>query len=290
MDASCEMQAYSAQELANTAWAYDALKVRSQPLMEAISSQALRTISSMQTQALMFLIDVDLPCHEALKTLADKVVLDFAVAMPLRHEDWNSEKPKAIIAKLHVDSFGTVGTRLLWDRLGVLEAPAEFCLRAEEEIGKVNAEDRAAFISDAEDQVSGRKHQRVFAYAEYEIEPPPGEAEITGKMLFENGFRGVRAETNLLQRMQLPVNSWVDRSLCAEMQMMTMFCCQLAKEGLAGGPELNAMLCGRLLVYTSIPPCLSCVGVLWQFLMNFPGMELQFANGSGCRLESFMKR
>merc|ERR1712028_162690 len=155
--------------------------------------------------------------------------------------------------------------------------------------------DKDAFISDGGDKVSaGRKHQRVFSYAEYDIEPPMGESEIRGQMLFENGFRSIRANIKWLKCTPLPVSSWVDRNLCAEMQMMTTFCSLLLKEGLAGEPDLNsnlnAMLRGNFMVYTSIPPCLSCVGVLWQFALHFPGMQLHFANGSGCRLDSFMKR
>lgn len=244
----------------------------------------------MQTQALMFLVDVDLPCHEALKAAASTVVKDFSKGFPLQLEDWDSERFKVAIWNLRVDSFGTVGTRALWDVLGVRKAPGDFCIRAELEIDKVTAEDGDAFLSGSDDQASGRKHQRVFAYAEYDLEPPLMESEIRGQMLFENGFRGVRADIDWLKHTPLPVSSWVDRSLCAEMQMMTSFCLKLMNEGLAGTAELNAMLHGRLMVYTSIPPCLSCVGVLWQFALHFQRVDLQFANGSGCRLESFMKR
>merc|ERR1712137_1013872 len=102
------------------------------------------------------------------------------------------------------------------DALGVGEAPGDFCARARQHIEEVTREDGDALALQPQGTMS-RKHQRVFAYAEYDLEPPPGEAKICGKMLFENGFRTARAGERWLRHTPLPVNSWVDRSLCSEM-------------------------------------------------------------------------
>mmetsp|Transcript_121613 Transcript_121613/g.378105 ORF Transcript_121613/g.378105 Transcript_121613/m.378105 type:complete len:212 (+) Transcript_121613:1-636(+) len=210
--------------------------------------------------------------------------------MPRGRGAWDAERIRAAVQATHLDSFGHVGSRLLWDRLGVPEAPLEFCGRAERCIEQVLLKDSSALAQ----QTTGagwRKHQRVFAYAEYDLEPPPGEEEIRGRMLFENGFRAIRGDQRWLKHTPLPLNSWVDRSLCSEMQLLTILCTQLNLEGLAAADdaELNETLRGSLWVYTSSPPCISCVGVLWQFRLLFPNMELQFSSGSWRGVEAWTR-
>lgn len=167
------------------------------------------------------------------------------------------------------------------------EASLEFCLRAQAEIDKADASDTLASNHDGHDGVSGLQHQRVFAYAECDIISPHNEPDVKDCMLFENGFCGTSIDTSMLNYTPLPLNSFVDRSLCAEAKMMAAFCDQLKQKGLAGGSSLNERLLGRLQVYTSQAPCLSCVGVLWQFHLHFPSMELCFSNGRRRRLQSF---
>merc|ERR1712146_215733 len=38
----------------------------------------------------------------------------------------------------------------------------------------------------------------------------------------------MRGEAKWLRHVRLPINAWVDRSLCSEVQMMTEFCTELA--------------------------------------------------------------
>jgi len=230
-----------------------------------------------------------------LKQEVARVVARFVAVIPPRIEDWDPERVRATVWDLRVDSFGHVGSRLLWDALGVPQAPADFAERARRQIEEVNAADGDAFLRDAEEKTTaatGKKHQRVFAYAEYRLEPPPGDDPelIRGRMLFENGFRSMRSDLKWFKHTPLPVNTWVDRSLCAEMQMMTEFCTQLKKENLAGREEVNELLRGDLFVYTSTPPCVSCVGVLWQFKLYFRHVDLRFVSGSGRSLEAWMRR
>mmetsp|Transcript_82442 Transcript_82442/g.233828 ORF Transcript_82442/g.233828 Transcript_82442/m.233828 type:complete len:210 (+) Transcript_82442:277-906(+) len=209
--------------------------------------------------------------------------------MPRGPGGWDGERARGAVWDAGVDSFGHVGSRLLWDALGVPEPPAEFCGRAR---GRIEDAASAGGAPAQHAESAGHRHRRVFAYAEYDLEPPPGEPEIRGSMLFENGFRALRAGQRWLQHTPLPINSWVDRSLCSEAQMMAAFCSQLKQEGLADADntELNSMLHGSLYVYTSAPPCMSCVGVLWQFRLLFRGVELRFSSGSGRGLDAWMKQ
>lgn len=285
----------------------------------------------MQVQSLSFLVDVELSCSDVLEQRLSCFVEEFAQMMPSKFEDWDEEQIRATVWANHVDSYGQIGSRLLWDALGVLEAPSDFCERARQQISEVTAGDRAALenedvntnkrkkMEQSESRVDGgaiheerigfideemskchegkkvsvkggtRKHHQVFAYAEYDLEPPPGEQEeIKGRMLFENGFRTVRAQERWLKPTPLPISTWVDRSLCAEAQMMQTFCTQLKLEGLGdlGNTALNELLHGSLYVYTSKPPCISCVGTLWQFQLLFKNVKLRFTSASGRGLAS----
>jgi len=232
-------------------------------------------------QSLTFLVDVELRCHAALRARLRDEVARFAKALPPGPGDlWDAEAVRQLVAGLKVDTFGHVGSRLFWDCLGVLPASEDFVARAQRQIAEQLADPEIAELTAGVQRDTGRKHQRVFAYAEYDLEPPPGESEICGRMLFENGYRSMRGDQRWLKHTPLPLNTFVDRRLCAEHQMMTEFCTQLKRENLAGSSELNDLLCGRLYVYTSLPPCISCVLTLWQFKMLFAQVELQFSSGS----------
>ncbi|CAE8628100.1 unnamed protein product, partial [Polarella glacialis] len=256
------------------------------PVRDAASREALRDADALQVQALSFLVDVDLPCRAVLQQRLEVFVDSFFQAWaPKPFAAWDPDHAKSAVWALKVDGFGIAGSRFLWDRIGVPEASMDFCARARKEISEPLADEAEALADLGPSAGTSRKHQRVFAYAEYDLEPPPGEAEIRGKMLFENGFRTtrVRADQRWLRPTPLPINSWVDRSLCAEMQMMGVLCSQLQVEGLAefGNQELNSLLLGRVDVYTSAPPCISCVGSMWQFKRHFPNISFHFSCSSG---------
>lgn len=218
-----------------------------------------------------FLVDVELPCREIVTRRLADVVAQFAARLPRHFGNWCPEHVHEMVWAIKVDTFGHVGSRLLWGALGVAVAADDFCARAHQHIDEVIQEDTKAWALQPAG-TPGRRHQRVFVYAEYDLEPPAGEPEIKGRMLFENGFRTVRAAERWLWHTPLPVNTWVDRSLCSEAQMMTVFCTQLKAEGLAdiSNDALN--------------------GVLWQFQLLFRHVELRFASGSGRGLHAWMKR
>jgi len=222
----------------------------------------------MQVQALTFLADVELPDHEAFVRQLRVYIERFVNVFPHNVEDWDEEAVRLMVYSLRVDGFGHVGSRLLWDILGVPEAPDDFRARAAENIREIGLADLRA--AGAEGGRSQERRRRVFSYAEYDLEPPRGEDPIQGRMLFENGFRDMRGDAKWLKHTPLPINHEVDRSLCCEIQMLTEFISQLRREGLAGTDELNQALEGRLLVFTTCPPCISCVGILYQFQLYFP--------------------
>lgn len=197
---------------------------------------------------------------------------------------------RAALRDMHVDGFGHRGSRLIWNAVGVPAAPPSFCERAQQQISETIAVDGLAVASQVLEHDIGascgpRKHRRVFAYAEYDLELVPGAAgRIQGKLLFENGFQSARANAQWFRHTPLPINTWVDRSLCAEAQLLAAFCTQQ----LADGRPPNALK-GRLRLYTTSPPCASCVGVLWQFRLLLRNLELEVESGSGRGLEAWAK-
>ncbi|CAE7360721.1 SBE2.2 [Symbiodinium sp. CCMP2592] len=116
--------------------------------------------------------------------------------------------------------------------------------------------------------VHGWRRPRILAYAEYTF---TGARTKRGSLLFENGLRvdGWVADHRWLTPTDLPLSRWVDRALCAEAQLLTSLCQQRELVNLTGEVEL----------YTSSPPCLSCLGLFFQFRGVFPHATLRFSCG-----------
>ncbi|CAK9097628.1 unnamed protein product [Durusdinium trenchii] len=88
----------------------------------------------------------------------------------------------------------------------------------------------------------------------------------------------------------LPISKWVDRTLCAEFQLLSEVCDMLHRSGVSMTcPELRYAVEGCLNLYLSQPSCVSCIGVtglvfrvsaMKQFQTLLPGVDLFVEFGS----------
>lgn len=209
----------------------------------------------------------------------------FVAAVPGSLEGFRSGAYSRLVDEFEVDNFGACGDRALLELLGIPEAPADF---AEEGSGLAVAfqEEHAESWWRAESLL----HQRVVSYADLLAELPAGRGPrstmFSGCYFQQNGYQGRRPAEPWIVPTQLPVNHNVDRSLCSESQLLGRLCEELAgASGLPGGPESSRLLAwlgqvqGRLWLFVTGAPCLSCVGALRQFRLLLPGVGLRVSIG-----------
>merc|ERR1712032_1215559 len=131
---------------------------------------------------------------------------------------------------------------------------------------------------------------RVFGYAEYDVmahQCHGGLApHVEGHLFSECGFRGLRCsaattrsgdglagqQSGLIQAFTLPNSSHVDRTLCAEYQILDELCGVLATVSPHGRRE---DIVGVVYLFTTTSPCLSCLGAIRQFQLLFPEVSLE---------------
>merc|ERR1711990_215539 len=87
-----------------------------------------------------------------------------------------------LLQKICADNFGAAGTRSLFKRLNILEAPASFIQRAQHRITQVMQE------ADLRKDTFGLAHKRVLCYGEWDVITDSGEP-LRGTLLQENGIR-----------------------------------------------------------------------------------------------------
>lgn len=96
-------------------------------------------------------------------------------------------------------------------------------------------------------------------------------------MLREHGFQGLRMwQKGWLKAVTLPVNPNVDRSVCAEFQVLNELCDLVHQSGLSDNVEECCHVSGWAKVLVSTTPCLSCVCAVMQYSLLFPGVRLEF--------------
>jgi len=252
---------FSPQELANTTWAFLELSLLTETLQAALSAAAAQCADASQGQALGALVDADLPCREELESRLGNLVNNF-LEVWCPNQSWDADLASTAVQIFKMDSLGRRGSRMLLGKLGIPEASPEFVGRAENKISQ-------ARTSDALPQSPGYgwRRTRVLAYCEYRFEGDTA----TGSLMCENGLHGEGLAGHLrwLTPTQLPLSSWVDRALCAEAQLLSLLCTQRELANLHGEVEL----------YTSAPPCLSCLGIFVQFSAAFPKATFRFSCG-----------
>merc|ERR1740129_315594 len=264
---------FESLDLSTISWAYDTLKLLDGPVREAITANAIAETDSMENQPLATLVDIDLPGCESLAERLTAQVGKFA-------DRWLTEDAfkasNSLLFDWQVDNFGVVGTALLLSRVGV-HRPVGSAVQ-DRALARVAAEEAGRGENDWRAQRFFYK-ERVYCYTEHHLEHPSAKEpeSLLGSMLKENSFlgEGTRAgKTGLLKSMVLPINELVDRTLCAEFQTLSELCDLLDSVGVCGKPS-RCFVTGTVWLWTSGASCLSCVGVMRQFLHLFPNVTLE---------------
>mmetsp|Transcript_20006 Transcript_20006/g.32402 ORF Transcript_20006/g.32402 Transcript_20006/m.32402 type:complete len:207 (+) Transcript_20006:511-1131(+) len=186
------------------------------------------------------------------------------------------------------------GAKYIFDAMGVKRAPAEFSHRAIQMIRSfVDGGERPAGLGGF-----GRDTTRIFAYAEYDIVhpssvPAAGREEIRtsatadtfgGYIFRESGLAGSQPplpSTMVLRAMRLPNSGLVDRTLCAEFQLLVEMCRLLGPhredndDPKPVGIETTEQSLGVVSLFTTHTPCMSCLGAIRQFQLMYPEIDLE---------------
>jgi len=241
--------------------------------LDAISAEASKHMADYDLQALTWLADFDLHCRDGLQVLLDREVEAVWEKFP-DEPDFVDESFLKSIKNLNVDNLGAVGSRLLLNRMGVLETDNSFEDRATETIWTHRREDPREDPN--ETKFGGpTRHKRVFSYAEYRISGACLTQEFfEGAILQENGARGPHLHATPLRPVPLPINQRVERSACSEFLLLSELCWVLSEAGAVTEAQ-RRKLDGILRLYSTGPSCLSCITTLWQFHLRYPSISLE---------------
>lgn len=269
-EATVKIAGFTPQNLGNTAWAFSVLASFDSRLNDAISSQVRQKLEFFDLQAVTCLADVPL-AEDVVQILKQRLLTEVDELWNKMLEEDFPDSFALWIKQLGVDNLGFYGDRLLFQRMGFKEASEEFELRALMMIAKHRIEDPR---EDPDEMTFGgpSKHKRVFSYAEYQISSPNGSLFQEGASLQENGARGRFYKETPLRAISLPINRRVDRTACSEFLLLTELC------GLLQAVQDSRLdLTGLLRLFSTGPSCISCVAVLWQFHLQYPGLKIEVA-------------
>lgn len=268
---------FEAQNLSTIAWSFAELDGEDIPFLHSISASVLR-LRVLPPQSVASLADrcFTVQCHELLFCRLVKLVDRFFELMPRQIDGWRDGSYQRFVSSFGVGNFGAVGTRLLYERLGVVVPDDNFYNRALQHMPRPGRMMGDLYSSHGCGPLFVRV--RVLSYAEYEFRFP-GRAGVAGSLrgkgVYENGQT---AGTRWLVPVQPPSCPFADRGTCSEFRMLTALCEGLARAGL--GPGSGQFVTGSLAVWVSGPCCVSCVGAVAQFKLLFPGIGVRLAGGS----------
>jgi len=298
---------FAPQGLATTAWAYSSLGVTDPTLFNAVSGEVLRKLDKIEAQSLGILADAKLPCRQAVERMLQPLAERFIGELPHVLNPTRIAAFHQFVRDVRIDNFGAWGTRFVLERIGFMEPPPDFVERALRQIrlglGSAGtcSEDRR--IAEAESALAGTAlvHRRVFSYAEYEVEATNDDVGsgrlVAGSIIKENGRRDRNAEDRLvgnsgaswtwpaLKPLSSPISGLVDRGLCSEFQVLRAIpeeAATVAAPVKLPPPPLR----GRLRLFVSTAPCVSCIWAMRQFQLLHPSMRLEVANGEEAYLFS----
>lgn len=296
---------FAPQGLATTAWAYSSLGVTDPTLLNAISAEALKKLDEIEAQSLGILADAKLPCRQAVERTLQPLAERFIGELPHVLNPTRIAAFLQFVRDVRIDNFGAWGTRFVLERIGFMEPPPDFIERALRQIrlglgsAGTSMEDRRS--AEAESALAGTAlvHRRVFSYAEYEIEATSSEAGsgrlVAGSIIKENGRRehqerpvgnsGASWTWPALKPLASPISGLVDRGLCSEFQVLRA----IPEEAAAVAAPVQLPpppLRGRLRLFVSTAPCVSCIWAMRQFHLLHPSMRLEVANGEEAYLFS----
>merc|ERR1719387_660456 len=159
-----------------------------------------------------------------------QLVDQFYEALPRTLSGWRDGSYQETVRRLQVGNLGSLGTRLLYARLGVLEPDSSFLERALERVPKVGRMMGEEYASAGATFI----RQRVLSYEEHVFRVPGREASLRGDGVHENGRA---APTLWLTPVQPPGCPFADRGTCSEFRMLTGFCEALAREAPAAAGD-----------------------------------------------------
>eukprot|EP00913_Durusdinium_trenchii_P000750 g700.t1 len=282
-----------ARDLANLAFAFATLcqLKEDEPLKEALSEEVLKKLNWIQPQSLAFLTEVGLEASthpfllQKLNEILDHLVTALATreatsAWKRRVEAALQEMVSTDECELYLDHLGSVGSHLLLSRLQIDAPDQDFILRAMQSFptcaGRTRGLDPRCFGLETQRP----QQRRIFAYSEHRLQTTDatgGRDATAGRMLREHGFQGLRRwQKGWLKPLTLPVNHYVDRSVCAEFQVLNEICDLVNEEALADDMQSCALVEGVVQLLVSTAPCLSCISAALQFQLLFPKVHLQF--------------
>mmetsp|Transcript_71882 Transcript_71882/g.181684 ORF Transcript_71882/g.181684 Transcript_71882/m.181684 type:complete len:533 (+) Transcript_71882:108-1706(+) len=302
-------------ELANTAWAFAEVRVMHEPLMAAISASA-SVRSDGDIQGVAALIDAGVGTYRhaeengnfasgGLEARLSTTVIELAESLPRSYEDWQSAELGVLLAA-RADNVGACGTSQLLDIWKIEEADSEFVGQAWAVAGEVATADGGGDRSSAG---GGSFPEGAWAYMEFDLRCTSavdiqeiGSAKAANKLNgnrfagptdMAGGLPASAAEawwdndngTSALRAFPLGVRSAVVRDACAEFRLLSKFAAEVVQlahfdtqVGSSGGSR-DGNVTGRVCLFASWTPCLSCLAAMRQFQLRFPCVHLSFAGG-----------
>lgn len=213
----------------------------------------------------------------------DRIIKRLVDALPQTLEKWRRGVDLRSMKDVRVDHLGSVGTRLMLEKVNIASPDKEFTTRASATFPRGPSGDFSRQRGSAPRQADNAPQQRrIFAYAEYRFEGPAFDdgqvpQPVAGRMLREHGFQGLRMwQKGWLKAVTLPVNPHVDRSVCAEFSVFNELCDLVHQNGLADNVYECNKISGEVSVLVSTTPCLSCVCCVMQYSLIFPQVRLEF--------------
>lgn len=217
-----------------------------------------------------------LPDHASFLARLKPMVADFFAELPqtLSRDAWDNYA--RTVDEVRIDSFGSAGTRLLLDWMGMPDVSAAFRSRALQDdrvsrLGRLTAKLERPEVTWI--------RTRCVAWVEFSLVGRAGPIKHE-ELLCENAYHGeVTGDSRWLRAVTPPFNPFADRRTCCEFRFFDRLIDDLARVGLAGDEAVRSTVCGHIAMLINAPPCVSCIGVMRQFQLLFPRVAMQISGG-----------
>ncbi|CAE8601378.1 unnamed protein product, partial [Polarella glacialis] len=177
---------------------------------------------------------------------------------------------------IRIDNFGCVGTRMLMSWMGIGDVSKDFRQRGLQP-GRVPRFGRLTAVLERADGVSWMR-TRVVNYVEYHLAGAGG--EVRGAETCENAYHGeVTSNSRWLRAVTPPFNAFADRRTCSEFRFFDRLIEALALKGMAVDSLIRSAVAGHVEMLINAAPCVSCIGVMRQFQLLYPLVQLSISGG-----------
>lgn len=253
-------------ELANSAWSFAVLDFRDGPLRASLSSAARPSWHLLDVQGAAALVDAGVPgLPPTIRQALDAAIERVATTLPREAADWQVAG-RLLLFNFGFDNLGSYGT------LQLLRAWHIDTIAPEEDNrgGLFREKALMAHARAAQTLGSAPADSTEWAFLEFCTgqDEPDMVQEFDSWVAFSGTGRLDPSLRSPIRAFPLALNSRVERSACAEFQL-------LARVSL----QLDDSSRGYANLYCSGTPCLSCAAALRQFQLLFPGVRLLFASG-----------